>query len=192
MRKFFATLLVAILFFVASSSLKSARASEGTVELKNIQNTTARCFAASILMQDLSYNIIVSCRDIIYPGGTNVFTYVMWANPIDGGSPFKLGTLNFGKVAFRTQIPFSGLFVTKEDTGNVGKPNGPVIMQGSLQGISFLDTVPTPNPNQPTVTPSPTPAPRKSFISKTALSGFVLIISIVIVVVMVFLVKPFS
>ncbi len=191
MKKVIGTLFT-FLSLLVLSSFRPTQASEGYVNLSNTQGTTARCLAESILMQDLNYSLLVSCRDIIYPGGINVFTYVMWATPIDGGSTFKLGTLNFGKVSFRTNIPFSGLFVTKEDTANVGKPTGAVIMRGSLQPYSFLDAVPTPNPNQPQITPSPTPAPSRSIISKSALSGVVLVVSIIIVGVMVFLVKPFS
>lgn len=132
----------------------AVNASEGLVEMTNRVNQDARCFAASVLMQDLNYKVLVSCRDIVYPGGSNIINYIVWANPVSGSSAVRLGSLNLGKVEFRTKQAFSSLFVTVEKTSNVRAPEGQVVMQGSLQSIKLLDG------NQPVRTGSPTPTPK--------------------------------
>jgi hypothetical protein len=115
-------------------------------------------------MQDLNYNLLLDCRDILYPGGTNVFSYVLWAVPTNGGNHFRLGTIDFGKNSFKTKTAFSSLYVTKESDKNARTPTGPIIMQGSVERNEFLDGVaPTTAPselNEPTPTPIATPQPR--------------------------------
>ena len=139
----FIVLLAALLF-----STKSVSGSEGTVELRSTGAPDYRCFVASLKMQDQNYRVLVSCRDLIYPGGETVFTYVVWANPIGGGSPFKLGELGFGKVDFRTKEAFAGLFVTTEVNSRIRSPEGPVVMRGAVETINFLE-----RPQSPTPTP---------------------------------------
>lgn len=140
------------------------RASEGEFELKNQVGEDARCWAASVLMQDLKYQVLVSCRDILYPGGIEVFSYVMWASQPDGGVT-KLGTLDLGKVQFNTKTPFVNLYVTKEVDSKTRSPQGAIVMSGGLQRIPLLD-----NPNlavdetnelgAPEVSPTPSPRPK--------------------------------
>ncbi len=155
-------LLFAFGIFLFTATRVSA--SEGTFELRSTTRDTYRCFAASILMQDLNYSITVSCRDLIYPAGNTVFTYVLWAQPIDGGSPRRLGELGYGRLATRWNQPFNQLFVTTEQDSGVGKPVGPVVMRGNVQQITFLDhataATPTISNGQPSVggqdiTPTP-------------------------------------
>lgn len=142
-------LVIFIIFFAALLfSPKSVSGSEGTVELRSTSAPDHRCFVASLKMQDQNYRVLVSCRDLIYPGGETVYTYIVWANPIGGGSPFKLGELGFGKVDFRTREAFTGLFVTTEENSRVRSPEGPVVMRGAVETINFLD-----RPQSPTPTP---------------------------------------
>lgn len=132
------------------------KASEGVVELTNRVGEDARCWAPSVLMPDQTYEILISCRDIIYPGGTEVFNYVMWARPITGGNPVRLGTLELGKRKFRTQTAYDALFVTKERQDSVRAPEGTIVMQGLITRVSLLDPDTTP---KPTAQPGQSPAP---------------------------------
>lgn len=159
-----ATLLLTAIAFFPSKSF----ASEGFVELTNRVGEDARCWAPSVLMQDQNYNILVSCRDIIYPGGVEVFDYVMWARPLSGGDPVRLGAIELGKKSFRTSTAYNALFVTKERSANPRTPEGPIVMQGTIQSIQLLDGSTTPRPtaapgqsiapeasDEPVVTPAP-------------------------------------
>ncbi len=120
---------------------KTASASEGTVNLKSLTNERYRCFAASLLRQDRKYKIVVSCRDLIYPAGDEIITYIMWATPSSGESSLKLGELGFGKAEFSTATDFSGLFVTTEATKSVKTPTGPTVMSGSVEKIPLLEQI---------------------------------------------------
>lgn len=182
-----------------SFSAQKAQASEGLFELRNKIGTDARCFAASVLMQDQQYKIVVSCRDILYPGGTEVFAYVVWATPTDGKNAFRLGTLGLGKVEFKTKTAFSNLFVTKEPDDRPKSPTGQLIMEGSRQIISLLDGSGATNssntnnkPNElmtePTATPTASPEAAQSgtnvfrIIAAGGIIAFLALFGIVLVV----------
>lgn len=146
MKRFFLIFtLVFGLLFVLHTNIK---ANEGETELRSTSDQEYRCYVYSQKMQDQNYRLLVSCRDLIYPGGETVFTYVLWANPLEGGSPNKLGELGFGKAEFKTKEAFIGLFVTTEENSRTKSPDGLVVMRGTLQSISFLD-----RPQSPTPTP---------------------------------------
>lgn len=157
----FGSLIAGALFFGLA---KNSLASEGTFDLRNRVGDDARCSAYSVLMQDLNYNILLSCRDILYPGGQSVFTYVVWAVPSTGGNHFKLGTIGLGKVAFKTKTPFSSMYVTKESEANTRTPSGQIIMQGSLNTNQFLDgsTKPAPETKDEQIETEPTPIATKA------------------------------
>lgn len=124
-------------------------ASDGTVELRSTQGMDSRCFAASLLMEDLAYTVLVSCRDLIYPGEFGLINYALWAQPTDGTSPVYLGLLGYGKATFRIAKPFNSLFSTIE--GQVGAtPTGRVVMRGNVSPVTFLDrpTTATPTPGE--------------------------------------------
>lgn len=145
------TKLLTLVFFVFAAIFlitKSAYALEGTAELRSTNKADYRCFASSLQMQDRKYNILVSCRDLIYPAEGQLFSYILWTIPTDGSSAIKLGELGKGKANFKTDIPFSSLFATTEFDNRTNVPEGNVVMTGNLQGISFLDrpTTPTPKP----------------------------------------------
>jgi hypothetical protein len=128
-----------VFLFIFSLSITKVKASEGTVELESITAEDYRCFAASIQMLNWNYNILVTCRNLIYPAGDNIFQYVVWADPIEKGKPIKLGTLGLGRANFNTKTPFSSLFVTTEINKRVKEPEGPTVMIGNVERITFLD-----------------------------------------------------
>jgi len=159
MKKVISTTILSIFMLLVATNV--TKASEGIIELRNVEGGQARCYALSAIMQDLNYNILVTCRDITYPGGTDVFNYIVWANPIGSDKAEKLGALNLGKVQFETPTAFSSLFVTKERSEKVNSPTGPTVMQGGVQRITLLD-----NPQNmgeleeaemPELTPTPAP-----------------------------------
>lgn len=129
---------------------KKAVASEGTVELDSVTGDPFRCFAASIRMQNLEYRIPVTCINLIYPADENIFNYVLWATPSEGGNPVKLGTLGLGRGEYKTKTSFSNLFVTTEASKDTKTPAGRVVMRGDVEEISFLrDAVfPTEEPDE--------------------------------------------
>src|SRR3989344_9373209 len=125
---------------------KTSYASEGLVEIRSETDKDYRCFAASLLQANASYRVIISCRDLIYPPQPDLFTYIIWATPLDGGNPVKFGELGIGKASFETKVAFSNLFVTTERNRGVKRPEGQVVMRGSVESISFLDNPTTPTP----------------------------------------------
>src|SRR5258706_9888166 len=127
-------------------------ASEGTVEMRSSTREAYRCYASSVLMQDLNYTILISCRELIYPAGNEVFSYVLWAQPSDGSQVRRLGELGYGRLQARMNQPFTSLFVTTEANAGVGKPTGPTVMRGDVLPIRFLDHATTPTPTSTSVT----------------------------------------
>jgi len=174
-----------VLFLV---STRSAEASEGPFILRNMVGEASRCEGGSVLMQDRNYNIYISCRDITYPGGTDVFSYVVWGVPADGGGHFRLGTIGLGKVAFKTKTAFSSLYVTKEEDEGTRSPQGPVIMQGSVGRFETLDgPAPTPGIGElesPTPSPITTPAPRNlgRIFAAGGILAFIAIFGVILVI----------
>lgn len=141
-------------FFIAFSlftALFTTRvdATEGIFQLRSTNREPYRCYASSIMMQDATYTVLVSCRDLIYPADDRVFYYVLWATPQDGGNPIRLGDLGFGRLGTEVKIPFTNLFVTTESDDRARVPSGTVVMRGNAERIAFLDrgTTNTPTPN---------------------------------------------
>ncbi len=149
-------------------------------------------------MQDLNFDINVSCRDITYPGGTQVVNYVAWATPLQGGGAFRLGTIDLGKVQFRTLTPFSSLFVTVETDPWTRTPSANVIMSGEHQRDEFLDGN---EPRQATDSesrelgepvgtglPQATAAPSRNIGRIFAIGGFIAFLAIFGVVLIIFVI----
>jgi hypothetical protein len=155
----FVAFILATALFLGSKSVVSA--SEGTFELRSTNQYTYRCFAASLQMQNLTYNVAVSCRDLIYPVDETIFSYILWANPADGSNAIKLGPLNLGKAVFTVKPAFTSLFVTTEQNPGVKNPTGSVVMKGSIKPITFLEKPGTPAaitaPGEEAVEATPTP-----------------------------------
>ncbi len=177
-----------VILAVALVKPSSSYASEGIFQLRNQVGENSRCVAFSVLMQDLQYKILLSCRDIIYPGGTEVFSYVTWANPLDGGNPQRLGTLGLGKVEFSTKTSFSSLYVTKERNSNTRSPNGPVVMQGGLERINLLENPSAPESElgTPETSPIPTPQAKKSPLNIFRIGGAIAFMLLFLVILLVF------
>ena len=150
-----------VLSGLSLASATSAFASEGTFELKNTVGEQARCFAFSVLMPSQKYEVLMSCRDILYPGGTQVFDYVVWAQDADGKTE-NLGTLDKGKIQFSVAKQFASLFVTKETSEKARNPEGTVIMRGYWKDIDILKAN-AQTTTQPGETPEAelTPAPEE-------------------------------
>jgi hypothetical protein len=182
--KYISGFVVFITLFVVLASSISA----DEYNLRNRVGESARCTIYSVLMQDSNYNLSLDCRDILYPGGETVFSYVLWAVPSDGGGHFKLGTIGFGKNSFKTKTPFSSVYVTKEANDKVRSPEGQIIMQGSLERNEFLDgPVPAPNPDElgtPEASPIVTPAPRNlgRIFAAGGVLAFVAIFGVILVI----------
>ena len=147
--KFMNYLKISIGFFFVTMGLllavNSAWASEGDIELRSTTGEDYRCRASSYFIGGV-FDIPISCRDLIYPAGPNIFTYVVWANPKAGGNPVKLGSLGFGTAHFKTKTAFTNLFVTTEVNNKVKRPEGRVVMQGLVQPITLLERPSTPTP----------------------------------------------
>lgn len=193
----FAVFLITIGIFLTTNS---ASASEGTIELQNTTGGRERCFAMSLLIQNINYQILVSCRDLVYPLESTQSAYVVWSTPIQttgvplGTNVQRLGELGFGKVLLRTSYSFSNLFVTTETTAFTRTPTGSIIMQGDVRPISFLErtSIPTSTP-QITKKPqsfgellklTPTPTPRGGGI----VSGIVTALIILGVIILFFII----
>lgn len=139
---FASIVLTAGFLFLAKPSF----ASEGTVELRSTNNQDYRCFASSLLMENSKYKVLVSCRDLIYPPQLDIFSYIMWGNPISSSRPVRLGALGVGKASFETKNAFSRLYVTIEQNKNTRSPSDQIVMTGNVQRIAFLDRPTTPTP----------------------------------------------
>lgn len=148
--------IIASLLFIVTFTFGASQvnASEGLTNLRNLQDTSARCFVSSVLMSDFNYQILLSCRDIIYPVEAEVFAYTLWAREKGTNQVFRLGEVGIGKQLFTTNKPFTSLFVTQEQTQEPQSPSGRVVMGGRVQPIPLLD-----NPNSLRPTPAPTPSP---------------------------------
>ena len=136
-----------LMFFVPTQVL----ASDGIFELRSLTGDNARCFAVSLLMTNGRYKIVVSCVDLLYPPQPpDIFTYVVWATPIDGNRPVRLGELGVGKAQYEAGQQFSELFVSTEQMANVRSPSGNIVMRATAQPIAFLQrpTTPTPVPEK--------------------------------------------
>jgi hypothetical protein len=184
MKKIIFTIFFVCLFALAAP--QKTHASEGTFELKNTVGDKARCFAASVLMPNSNYNILVSCRDILYPGGTEVFSYIAWTTKLGSADSVKLGALGVGKVEFQTKEAFSSIFVTKETNSNPRSPQGTTVMKGDLQKIQLLEDA-SKAAYTPSGTPAPSPKPASNKLNVLRFGGTIGIIALVGIMVGIFL-----
>jgi len=134
---------VFVLFFLP----EVVKASEGVIEITSLTDEPYRCWAASVRMQNQEYKIPFTCRNLIYPASGDVFNYIMWATPKDGGAAIKLGTLGLGRGLFTSKKAFTNLFVTTEKSKDVKAPAGKVVMRGNVEPIEpFFQKGPTITP----------------------------------------------
>ncbi len=155
---FLLTFLLLILVSIANPQKTYANVGQA-----NIRSTTSedyRCWAASGIMPDKSYEVIVNCANLIYPPlPPEVSSYVLWGTPTTGKGVIKLGDLAKGEARFQVKQAFTSLFVTIEPNANVKTPGSNLIMKGAVEPISFLQ--------RPT-TPTPTLEPAKTGTTDTA------------------------
>lgn len=172
-----------IIVFAFVLTAKPASASEGTIELRSTTNNTFRCYAASIQMLDLNYKVLITCRDLLYPAGEDIFIYMLWANPADEGNPIKLGELGLGRAEFKIKKSFSSLFVTTEKSKKTKKPEGLTVMKGSVKKIGFLEGPETPGLDEKLeppedATPSPAPSTKDKLITGIKRAAIVSLIAL--------------
>ena len=181
-------LLLPILLFILSSD---SFASEGEIHLANQDGTNAECKALSVLMPSLEYEILMTCRNLTYPGDVNQFNYVAWAEPSDGGGAERLGELGVGKVQFDIRQPFSRLYVTREGSSRPRNPSPNIVMSGNVTPIdTFSDAQAQPMPQAEDQTPTPTPATaqNRSFISRLFQPGRIIVfVGVVLLLILVFI-----
>ncbi|OGY16590.1 MAG: hypothetical protein A2785_03285 [Candidatus Chisholmbacteria bacterium RIFCSPHIGHO2_01_FULL_49_18] len=183
-------------FFVALCLLvlaKPAQASEGTTQLTSTTGSPARCFVSSVLLKDLNFRVLVSCRDLTLPPAADAFVYSVWATSAENGRPFKLGDLDVGKGEFRTSTAFTEVFITQEQSSRSRSPSE-TILRGAMQPISFLEgpapaPTPTPQSGQPAENfgqiieqPTPTPAESKGFLGGIQRVGLIAVIVVFVLI----------
>jgi hypothetical protein len=118
---------------------KPAKANEGTVELHNVAGGNSRCYVVSIMMPERNFQMLMSCRDLVYPPGENLFQYVLWEVTTEGKVE-RLERVGIGRVQLSTDKPFNSLFITSETDGNPRAPSDRVIMRGDIKPISILES----------------------------------------------------
>jgi hypothetical protein len=200
MKKFFLSLLFGFFLFLQPFLFnnKTASASEGIIEIRSTTNESYRCFAASVQLVNLNYSILVTCRDLLYPTGGELFYYVVWADPVDSDRLINLGDLGYGKINFTSRSAFTDLYVTAEKNPKVRVPEGQTVMRGSVKRIEFLETTQFEETSRPETTEevdqakieeSETPSARErlfsglrraalvSFLALTALIGLIFVLT---------------
>lgn len=181
-------------------------ASEGTAFLTSDQ-TGVRCFAASVLLDVDSYQVVVSCRNLIIPPAANRLFYRAWikripASTAGGRAPLgglirseysSLGDLSNGKLAARVRDAFQEIIVTSEAEDSPRDPSlDRVVAAGVMKPLEFG---PTPTGTQlsgqpivqPTSTLTPTPTPKAKPASAgsvvgTAIRVFLVVLGVIVIV----------
>jgi len=175
MKRIIMLFISGLLYF---SIVNTVSASEGTFELRSTDDNNYKCYAASLLMQNLNYKIILSCRNILFPVDETIFTYMLWANPSAGGKPVKIGSVGLGKGEYATKVAFASLFVTTEQNVNTKEPAGNVVMKGSIKPILFLEKEITDSSDEKIedgeeeISPSPTPKVSNLSTRERLITGF--------------------
>jgi len=152
MKKIIIVTVSTILSFVfLFSVVNKVKASEGTFELESTTRDSFRCFAASLLLENRKYKVIITCRNLIYPPNEELFSYMLWANSASDDKNIKLGSLGIGKATFDTNKSFNRLFVTIEKDKKVRNPSGEIVMTGNLQKLEFLENIQSPTPTDESI-----------------------------------------
>lgn len=186
------SVIILILSFFAASL--QVHASDGVVEMENADGSGARCYAmSSSTNRSSNFQLLITCRNLIYPLEPDSTFYILWADPIDNNTnakPFRIGDMEFGERTFTVNKAFTSLTITKEKMQQPHEPSSDVVMEGAIKPIAFLEEEPTPTEiplfeEEPTpkVTPKVAPKPQeKGGGSSSVVFVIVLIITIVLVV----------
>lgn len=171
-----------VVFLCLFLAVNQTWGNEGNVQLENTINTDQRCFAMSTKIQNSRYNILVDCRNLVYPIGDDKSVYMLWAQPSNQSQrPARLGALEYGKKIFSTSVPFSSLFVTLEKDSSTRNPSGDKIMEGEIIPIDFLEEAPSEFEeefNEEIITPTPTP--KSGGLVSGAVRVFVTLVAIIL------------
>lgn len=151
-------------------------ASEGIATLTG-GSTAARCYFASVLIDENRYKIVASCRDLTVPPESETLFYRIWGKRLGQNAPapgaktsafgrgayLGLGDITSGKLSSDAREPFDEILVTAEKESNPSNPNlDKIILSGSIQPIDYGTGVgETLKPTSPLarVTLEPTPPP---------------------------------
>ncbi len=165
MKKLLVVLFFSAIFFSVVKST-SAAMKAGSFELRSTDGGKYFCYAYSQLMQNLSYKVLITCENILFPVDETIFSYQLWANPKDGTKAVKLGSIGLGIAEFNTKPEFTSLFITAEQNPNVKDPTGKVVMKGSVKPITFLEK---PTQAEVTAAPGTTASPTQTPAQKTSI-----------------------
>lgn len=195
------TLTVAVAMWL---SPKLVWANEGTFRLSG-PNTSARCFAASVLVDERDYQLIMTCRNLIVPPGNRSLFYVVWAKreevaptgaqrairPLGRREFSRLGELERGKLVTSLDDPFTQLLVTAEQSDDPeALVSDRVVVQGTINPIDLgaeaeeekLVGTPAPTAGLVTLAPTlrPTPTPSRRGVVGTALRVLLIVVIIIV------------
>ena len=188
-RNFFLIFVIAVIMFFFSAGF--AAASEGIIELRNVNGRGARCFAMSTYFNGSNnYKLLMQCSDLIYPIEQDGNYYILWATPIaENPTPERIGELGYGKQVFDYRKAFSDLFVTREQNRNSRQASSSKIMTGKVMPITFLNNQSTPIVTKAKLSPSPsaakttiTPTPAATGRSTTSFATTVILIIVIITI----------
>lgn len=185
---------------------KNANASEGTALLTSEDND-ARCFLASVLVDEGDYQIVMTCRNLTTPPDANRLFYHVWGRrkgaaesqqsktgglKFGKGAYFSLGDISGGKLNSRAREAFEEVLVTAETESGVNQPSlSALVVSGTMGEINFGDAgqsnlkfSPTSTIAKVTLAPTPgktvTPTAQKS-VTGTAARVFLTILAIIVV-----------
>lgn len=136
MKKLLLPIILAIVIGLMALA-DEALASEGFVKLENAQSQT-RCFVQSAMTGENKYDLVISCRDLIYPPSEDAINYALWANPLGGGNPAYIGNLGLGRRTAQVGFPFESLFVTSELSEKPKAPSIRKVLFGEVRSIEFM------------------------------------------------------
>ncbi len=198
-------LFLRLIFLVATILVFPAVvfASEGVAVLTG--QTDARCFLASVLIDENRYKIVAACRDLTVPPESETLFYRLWgkrlgASPTPGakisafgrGAYLSLGDITSGKLASDARDPFDEILITAEKESNPANPNpDKIILSGSVRPIDYAaagvgETLKPTSPLarvtlEPTASPTPAAAAGKSVVA-TAFRIFLTVLLIIVAV----------
>lgn len=177
---------------------KDANASEGTALLTSKDND-ARCFLASVLVDEGDYQIVMTCRDLTTPPDANRLFYHVWGRregaaesqqsktgglKLGKGAYFSLGDISDGKLNARVREAFEEVLVTAETESGVNQPSlSALVVSGPMEEINFGKFSPTSTIAKVTLAPTPkiSPAGPQKSVSGTAARVFLTILAIIVV-----------
>ena len=189
-----------------SVSAKVANASEGTALLTSHDNE-AKCFVASVLVNEGDYQVVMSCRNLTTPPDAIRLFYHAWVKrkgavdeqqiktgglKFGKGPYFSLGDISGGKLSAKAREPFEEVSVTAETESGISQPSlSALVVSGPIGDIDFGDSGQSNLKFSPTstianVTLAPTsgkivvPAAQKS-VAGTAARVFLTILAIIVI-----------